>query len=363
MKTLRSHPSLALLAILAIAACEDGTPTAPIVEELFSLNETVELEVLASTGNITVALELADASNNAAGSLGDVRTQDGRKFQDRARLRFADAQNDLARGDRRAALDKARDARRLVVRAIQATGGSRAVVAMVERLEAVASTIGEDTDSFDNPADVAIELNMLAVSARDALSRGDTMRAGERAVLGDQRTHDRRNRRGRDRRPDGAGNDRGSDVGPRRAELALELGATAVALAERLVENDVLDDEQLRFLATAHELLEKAHSAFAEGHYGRAVHYAEAASWAALKAVVVPGGISEEEMRAMLDLAKSLREEARAAIGDAPTEVQLSMFKRAGRLIELGEEMVSQGKQRGVGPLWRGTVISSWLID
>ena len=112
MKTLRFHPSLALLGILAIAACEDGTPTAPIVEELFSLNEQVELEVLASTGNITVALALADASNNAAGSLGDVRTQDGREFQDRARLRFADAQNDLAIGDHRAALDNARDAAR-----------------------------------------------------------------------------------------------------------------------------------------------------------------------------------------------------------------------------------------------------------
>jgi hypothetical protein len=59
-------------------------------------------------------------------------------------------------------------------------------------LEAIASTIGEHVGSFDNPADVAIELNALAVSARDALSRGDTMRAGQRAVLGDQRTHDRR---------------------------------------------------------------------------------------------------------------------------------------------------------------------------
>jgi HEPN domain-containing protein len=362
MKTAKSSRTLAFLGMLALAACEDGTPTAPIVEELFSLNETMELEVLASMANITVALELADASNTAAAGLGDVRAQDGWEFQDRARLRFADAQNDLARGDRRAALDKARDARRFIVRAIEATGGGRAVAAMVERLEAVASTIGEDVDSFDNPAAVAIELNALAASARDALSRGDTMRAGQRAVLGDQRTHDRRSRRGRDRRTDAADNDRGSDVGPRRADLALELGATAVALAERLLENDALDDEQSRFLATAHELLEKARAAFAEGHYSRAVHFAEAASWAALKAVVLPGGVTEEEMRAMLDLANSLHEEARVAIGDAPTEVQLSMFKRAGRLIELGEEMVSQGKQRGVAPLWRAAVISSWLI-
>ena len=124
----------------------------------------------------------------------------------------------------------------------------------------------------------------------------------------------------------------------------------------------MLDDEQSRFLATAHELLKKARAAFSEGHYGRAVHFAEAASWTALKAVVLPGGVTEEEMRAMLDLANSLHEEVRVAIGDAPTDVQLSMFKRAGRLIELGEEMVSQGRQRGVGPLWRAAVISNWLI-
>ena len=363
MKTPKPNPTLAFLGILAVAACEDGTPTAPIVDELLTLDETIELEVLASMANIDVALELVDASNNVASSLGDVRAQDGRELHERARLRFTDAQDDLARGDRRGALDKARDARRLVVRAIEATGGGRAVAAMVERLEAIASTIGEDVDSFDDPTDVATELNRLALSARAALSRGDTTRAGERAVLGDQRTHDRRaHDRSRDRRTGRPGNDRGSDVGPRRAELAIQLGATAVTLAERLLETDVVSDEQSRFLATAHELLGKARAAFAEGHYGRAVHFAEAASWAALKAVVLPGGITDEEMRAMIDLANSLHEEARGAIGDAPTELQIAMFERAGRLIELGEKMIAEGKQRGMGPLWRGAVISSWLI-
>ena len=365
MKTLKRSPTLAFLGIMAVAACEDGTPTAPIVDELFTLDEMIELDVLASAANVAVALELADASNNVASSSGDVRAQDGRELHDRARLRFTEAQDDLARGNRRAALDKARDARRLVARAIEATGGGRAVAGMVERLEAIASTIGEDVDSFDDPTDVASELNRLAVSARAALASGDATRAGERAIFGDQRTHDRRSndRRGNDRSGrDRGGDNRGSDVGPRRAQLAIELGATAVALAERLLENDVIDDERSRFLATAHELLEKARAAYGEGHYGRAVHFAEAASWSALKAVVLPGGITEEDMRAMIDLANSLHEEARAALGDAPTEVQIAMFKRAGRLIELGEKMVAEGKQRGVGPLWRGAVISSWLI-
>ncbi len=300
MKTFKPNRTLAFLGMLAVASCDEGTPTDPAVEELFTLAETIELDVLASTGSIDVALELADASN-----IGDVRAEDGRRFHDRARSRFTDAQDDLDRGNRRAAIDKARDARQLVVRSIEATGGQRAVVAMVERLEAVASIIGEDVDSFVNPAEVAAELNVIALSARDALSRGDTARAGERAVFGDQRTHDRRTdgRRGRDRGTDRTGNDRRSDVGPDRAELAIQLGVTAVALAERLLENDVLDDEQTRYLETAHELLEKAHTAFAEGQFGRAVHFAEAASWSALKAVVLPGGITEEELREMVDLA------------------------------------------------------------
>jgi hypothetical protein len=78
--------------------------------------------------------------------------------------------------------------------------------------------------------------------------------------------------------------------------------------------------------------------------------------------VVLPGGITEEELREMVDLAKSLLEEARAAIGDAPTEIEVSMFERAQRLIEFGENAINEGKQRGVGPVWRGAVISAWLI-
>ena len=302
MKTLKRNPTLAFLGIMALAACEDGTPTAPIVDELFTRDGMIELDVLASAANVAVALALADASNNVASSRGDVRAQDGRELHDRARLRFAEAQDDLARGNRRAALDKARDGRRLVARAIEATGGGRAVAAMVESLEAIASTIGEDVDSFDDPTDVASEFNRLAVSARAALARGDATRAGERAIFGDQRTHDRRSndRRGNDRSGrDRGGDNRGSDVGPRRAQLAIELGATAVALAERLLENDVINDERSRFLATAHELLEKARAAYGEGHYGRAVHFAEAASLLVAGADALQRGVPSDALRSL----------------------------------------------------------------
>ena len=106
MKTFKPNRTLAFLGMLAVASCDDGTPTDPAVEEFFTVAETIELDVLASTGSIDVALELADASNIVASNRGDVRAEDGRRFHDRARSRFTDAQDDLARGNRRAAIDK-----------------------------------------------------------------------------------------------------------------------------------------------------------------------------------------------------------------------------------------------------------------
>ncbi len=41
MNTAKPNRTLAFLGMLAVAACDDGTPTAPIVEELFSLDETI----------------------------------------------------------------------------------------------------------------------------------------------------------------------------------------------------------------------------------------------------------------------------------------------------------------------------------
>jgi hypothetical protein len=182
MKRNRNHRLAALLGILAVAACEDGTPTEPFADDLLTLEETVELQVLSNQASIDVALDLAQVNNNVADRRGSVRSQDGREFQARARVRFANAQDALRRGEHRQALDDSREARVLVVRAIEASGGGRAVSAMVERLEAMTFTLAEDTQSFSNPASVAAEISDLAVAARGALARGDTTGAGERVV-------------------------------------------------------------------------------------------------------------------------------------------------------------------------------------
>jgi hypothetical protein len=60
MKTFKPNRTLAFLGMLAVASCDDGTLTDPALDELFTLAETIELDVLASTGSIDIALELAD---------------------------------------------------------------------------------------------------------------------------------------------------------------------------------------------------------------------------------------------------------------------------------------------------------------
>ena len=110
-------------------------------------------------------------------------------------------------------------------------------------------------------------------------------------------------------------------------------------------------------------MLAVAQRALENGHYARAVHYAWHAHWSALRAVILPGDITEDEIAAMVELAKHLYAEAEVAIGDDPTELEARLFARAGRLIEIGEKMIADGLKRGVAPIWRAAVISRWLMD
>jgi len=341
-----------VLSLLVAAGCDDAqTPTEPLFEELFTASEEVELAILADNQALDMAIELVSTSANVATQRGHRGASDGQTFTAQARVRFQNAQNALNRGEHRVALSEALKARRLVAAGIEATGGERAVSAMVERLEDIAITASDNPGVFDDAVAVASELSILAAEARSALSRGDVASAGERGVLGEQRARNRR-----------AGhNGRPGNVTADRAELAIALGGTAIDLAERLLEGGA-DEEQMRFLATAHEFLEGARAALAAGDYQRAVHLAELANWNALKAVVLPGGVTVDEQRAMVDLAKSLYADPVAALGDTPSSLQVQMLERAGRLIQLGETMIDSGQGRGVGALWQGAVISSWLI-
>ena len=167
----------------------------------------------------------------------------------------------------------------------------------------------------------------------------------------------------------------GVDIRPDRARLAVSLAETAVALAERLinardvpVRDAVTDvaDRQNRWLAHAKRMLERAQRALENGHFARAVHFAQHAHWSALKAVILPGGITEAELEAMIKVAEELYGQAEAALGDAPSELELRLFQRAGRLIELGKTRIEEGHKRGVAPgvAWGGHLrLVTGLID
>lgn len=336
---------LPVLGALALAACDDSQPTDPFQDDaLLSQEDALALDILTDPGAIDAALALAEGPVRAARRHGP-GAHGGDSQATRARQRFQEAVHALQAGDRVRAMDRAREARTLVAQSVQTTQGAAGLVAMVERAEGLAESVGLDPDAYDQPQALQGELAQLASGARVQLHQGDSTGAGRRAVLAEQRRHQRRKAPGN--RPGGAA-------------LLVDLGATAVSLATRLLEDQGADDEQLRFLATAAEHQAEAEAALANGNERRAVHLAQLAHWTALKAVVLPGGVTAEEARAMLDLAEGLYAEA---VASEPTdELKVTLLQRARTLIDLGASKLEDGQHRGVGPLWKAAVVCSWII-
>ena len=166
-----------------------------------------------------------------------------------------------------------------------------------------------------------------------------------------------------DRRPDARRpNDRRPDRG--RAELAVALSGQAVALATRLLHEQGADEQQERLLMHAEEQHRKAKAALQEGREAAAVELAQSATKTSLKAVVLPGGITAEEARMIHSLAADLLREAEAAVAANPTALNHHLLKVAEELFRKGSDQVTdaQASTRGVVPLWKSAVISSFLI-
>ena len=353
MRTTKAYQVAALLGVFALAACEDSGLQVDLAT--LDTEEKVELALLGDPSTVDIAVELGAAANDAAATFGSGGYIEGRLLHNQAGLRFAAATEARRHGDHRRALEEAREARRLLARTIFTAGGVDAVVALVERLEELALEAAEDGEDFEGAAALAEKLGALAVEARAFLDAGEYVRAAERALLGEQMA-----RFWRRHHPD-------------RARLAVALANTAVNLAERLVTTDSLPVltlgttdvslQENRWLWHAKRMLAHAQTALTNGNWARAVHFAEHAHWSALKAVILPGGVTDEELTAMVELAHDLYAEAEIAIGDTPTELEARLFARAGRLIAAGEAMVAEGKKRGIALVWRGAVISRWLMD
>lgn len=356
----------ALAAIAAVAAC-DSDSTEPDFEQ-FSVQEQMELSVLEDQDSYDAAVVLTSVSAEVAMTGGGRGGAEAQSLQNQAASAFAEARAAHMAGDHRRAIDASRAARRLVAAAMIATGGIPAVEDLIERLEDMLLTMTDET--VDDVDALTAELEAILDEARALLEAGDSVGAAARAILGEQRIQQRRGRHLRDFR-----------VGAERARFEVALAGTAVQLATRLLQDDVVPDAAVtdastdeaeadavhdrrdRWLAHARKWLQKAERAYDAEHYHLAVHFAWHAQWSALKAVILPGGITEEEIRALHQLSLELHEQATEALGDDPTDFQLRVLNRAGHLIEIGVRKLENGHRRGIAALWRSATMSAWLLS
>lgn len=356
----------ALAALAAVAAC-DSDSTEPEFEQL-TVQEQMELSVLEDQDSYDAAVVLTTVSAEVAMEEGGRGGAEAQSLRNQAATAFAEARAAHMAGDHRRAIDASRVARRLVAAAMFATGGVPAVEDLIERLEDILLTM--DPESVDDADALTAELEVILEEARALLEAGDSIGAAARAILGEQRIQHRR-RHLKDHR-----------IGAERARFEVALAQTSVALATRLLQDDVVPDAAVtdasrsdeaetdavhdrrnRWLAHARKWLKKAERAYQAEHYHLAVHFAWHAQWSALKAVVLPGGITEEEIRALHQLSLELHEQATEALGDDPTDFQLRVLNRAGDLIEIGVRKLQDGKKRGIAALWRSATMSAWLLS
>ncbi len=343
-RALRMLPVLAL----ALAGCDAGQATDPMTEgDSLSERDRIALDVIAVPAAVQAAMDLVDVPLATAGRHGMAwgKQSDAQANATLARERFQEALRALGQQDSVRAAVRAREARQLVVRAMVAVRGHGTVPGLIGRTEGLAAEVGRDPGGYAYAQQLGAELEGLALQARERLQLGDSVGAGERAVLAEQR-HRQRHAAGTAR--------------PGGAEVAVELGYTSVSLATRLVgAAGEPSDDQNRLLAVGAEYADAARDALAAGDSAEAVHLSDLALWTTLEAVVWPDGASPEEAVAMLDLAETLYATASAT---EPTGVAADLLAWARALIDFGEIAVTQVPPRGTGALWRAAVICTWII-
>jgi uncharacterized protein (UPF0332 family) len=361
MNNVRRSPLPPLLFAFGLMGCDD-VGTDPGFDEL-TPDQQLELSVLEDAGSFDAVVEMTSINASVASTLGNTGSSEATSLNAQAGAAFEDARAAHQAGDHQGALDASRIARRLVARALIATGGVPAVEDLLERLEDLLLTM--DAEVVDDPDALRAELETILAEATALLDSGDSVGAAARAILGEQRVRLRRGRHLRD-----------FDVGEERARIEVAFASTAITLAERLLVDDVVPDVAVsdvavtdvanrrnRWLMQARRWLDVAQTALGKERYARAVHAAWHAQFSALKAVILPGGVTAEEIRAIHELAVELFGQAEASLPDDATQLQLRVLNRAADLIEIGVRKLESGHKRGVAALWRSSTMSSWLIS
>ncbi len=146
-----------------------------------------------------------------------------------------------------------------------------------------------------------------------------------------------------------------------RVGLAVAFAGAAVELATETLRLEGADDRQEALLQDAEEYERAAVAALDAGDTGAAVRAAQAACWTALKAWILPGGITHEEATAVKNTATELLTQAAAAVGD-DDGVRGLVLSWAVTFYTHGVEKLDAGELRGVAALWKSAVLSYWLL-
>ncbi|MFQ5746848.1 MAG: hypothetical protein ACE5HF_06465 [Gemmatimonadota bacterium] len=344
---------LAFVMAAGVAACGE-VPTAPVTGNgggsgstatggSSSVSSGLEVEVAGDSVAAEVAVE------DAALSMGLPPLTAGSPFAE-AREKFRAAREAFAAGDTALAKELAMEGRILLSQALIDTRGEEVIGQLFGRVEKLIERLDEADDEFDGIVELKAALEGLLAEARDFESQGDLVAAGERLLLALQMT-DRARLRHRDFR-----------LNPMAAaRLAVARGEAGVELATRML-GDTATQRQLRILTHAAELEGRAQAALAVGAFRRAVVLGWRAEAMSLFAVLGGDRPTAEKARLILDVANTLIEEARAAIGPDATGQQKALLRRAIHLRDMGVRKLQNGQWRGVGLLWHAAVTAKILL-
>lgn len=146
-----------------------------------------------------------------------------------------------------------------------------------------------------------------------------------------------------------------------RVGFVVSVASAAVDLATEILRDEGADDRQEALLERAAQYERAAVTALDAGATAEAVRLAQAACWTALKAWILPGGVTREEADEVEATARQLLTQAAAAVGD-DDGVRGLVLSWATTFYTHGVAKLDAGEVRGVAALWKAAVLSYWLL-